>query len=159
MIIGLFIITASGLLLFRCDYFHQNPITFAPPYPAVNTNSDPILGVFEGRVPCYKPNCEKIKMALVLYEDDKEAKTPTTYWLGRILVDGGNEREIFEGVVAVRRGIKGYPDAVVYALDDNAPEDTRLYWRVNDNILLPLDRNMDVKVGTAGWGYMLSRTH
>lgn len=157
LIIGLVIISGAGFFLFQSGYFYQTPITFVPPYPTVNINSDPVVGVFEGRVPCYEPNCEKIKTALVLY-GNKEAKTPTTYWLGRVLVDGGNEREVSEGAVTIWRGIKEYPNAIVYALDDNAPRDTRLYWRVDENILLPLDQNMDLKVGNASWGYMLSRT-
>lgn len=153
------VILAGGVsCMSQNAYFRQAPTDFEPPYPALNANNDPILGVFEGRVPCYEPNCEKIKTALVLY-GNVEAMAPTTYWLGRVLVDGGNERDVFEGVVTTRRGINGYPDAIVYALDDNAPVDTRLYWRVDENILLPLDDNLNPKAGNAGWGYMLSRTH
>lgn len=155
MILILFsvVVVGGGFWLAQNDYFHQAPVTLEPPYPAVNANGDPILGVFEGRIPC--ADCEKIKVALVLYQNP-ETKAPTTYWLGRVFVD---DLTVTQGTWTIRQGIKEYPEAVVYELDSNTPEDFRSYWRVNENIMLPLDQNMILKVGNASWGYMLSRTH
>lgn len=145
----------SVLWIFQSGYFRQATTAFAPPYPALNATGDSILGVFEGRTPC--ADCEKIKMALALYEN-QETKEPSTYWLARVYGGTSDERVVTEGTWARRRGTKEYPDAVVYELDSSTPEDLRLYWRVNEKILLPLDRDENLKAGNASWGYMLSRT-
>lgn len=132
----------------------------APPYPSVNMNGDRIMAVFEGRTPCV--GCdqeEKVKIALVLY-GDSQTNAPTTYWLGRVLVgnqEGAGQRVETMGTLKMRRGVQSYPGAIVYELDTNSPEEFRLYWRLNEDILLPLDQNMVPKVGNASWGYMLSR--
>jgi hypothetical protein len=98
-----------------------------------------------------------MKVALVLYRE-RETDAPTTYWLGSIGVgDGNNDRTVRQGNVKLRQGVEDYPEATVYELDSNADPDLRLYWRVNKDILLPLDEKLSPKVGNAAWGYMLSR--
>ena len=94
------------------------------------------------------------KVALVLYEK-KEAE-PATYWIG-VVGTHGNDRTVFQGNWETRHGVTGYPDALVYALDSNVDGDLRFFWRVDDNIVLPLDERMSPKVGNAAWGYVLSR--
>lgn len=127
------------------------------PWPKAGTSGDPLWGCFSGRIPAVGiPNCEVVKVSLAVYQKPG-AKNPATYWLGRVLVGVGNKRHVAEGTVTTRRGVKDYPDAVVYELDQNAPQDFRFFWRVNNDILLPLDDDMKPKVGNAGWGYMLSR--
>jgi hypothetical protein len=150
-------VIAAGIFfaLSKNGYFHQAAVIFEPPYPEVNADGDPILAVFEGRIPCAVANCEKLKVGLVLYQSRK-AKSPTTYWLG-IIGTNGNDRIVTQGTWTIRRGAKEYPEAVVWELDSNAPLDLRYYWRVDENILLPLDQSMSPKVGNAAWGYMLSR--
>jgi hypothetical protein len=96
-----------------------------------------------------------LKVQLVLYESRTE-KIPTTYWLG-LIGTNGNDRVVRQGTWSVRTGVEGYPEALVYALDDRADEALRYYWRVNDNILLVLDEHMNPRVGNGAWGYMLSR--
>lgn len=129
--------------------------TFDPPYPETNASGDPIRAVFEGRVPCSIANCEKLKVGLVLYESRKD-KAPTTYWLGVIGVSG-DDRIVTQGAWGIRRGVKGYPQAPVYALDQHADDGLRYFWRASDDILLVLDPDMNPKAGNAAWGYMLSR--
>ena len=106
---------------------------------------------FEGRIPCSTTDCDRLKVQLVLYERANE-KTPTTYWLG-IVGTSGNDRLVTQGTWEIRRGVEGYPEALVYALDQHADEDVRYFWRVNDNILLLLDRRMSPKAGNGAWGY------
>jgi hypothetical protein len=130
-------------------------LTFDPPYPETNANGDPILAEFEGRIPSSSTDYEKLKVGLVLYQD-RNAKTPTTYWLG-IIGMAGNARVVTQGKWTIHRGVKDYPDATTYELDAAAPPDLRRYWRVSEDILLPLDENMSPKPGNAAWGYMLSR--
>jgi hypothetical protein len=129
--------------------------TFDPPYPERNAAGDPILAVFEGRVPCEVPDCRVLKVSLVLYG---RAKRPTTYWLGTVSVGIDSDRVVAQGTWTVGRGVDGYPNAVVYRLDRQADERVRRLWRLNDNIAMLLDANMRPKSGDASWGgYSLSR--
>ncbi len=149
------IVVGGGFWLVQNGYFRQSPTTFERPFPAVNANGDPILGFFVGRTPC--PDCQAMKVALVLYYNP-ETSSPTTYWLGLVFVGKGNDRTVYQGNWTIQHGIKEYPEAVVYQLDANTPEDLRSYWHVNKDILLPLDKDMNPKVGNSAWGFMLSRT-
>jgi hypothetical protein len=134
---------------------HQE-VVLHPPYPEVDAGGNPIQAVYEGRIPCVLKNCEKMKIALVLYHD-RSSRAPTTYWFGSVAVSDDDDRVVTQGRWAERRGVKGYPDAVVYELDSNTPVELRYFWRVNEDIVLPLDQSMGPKVGNASWGYMLSR--
>jgi hypothetical protein len=147
---------AAGALGWMLTSHRPHLVTesFDPAYPQTNINGAPILAVLEGRIPCATAACSMRKVTLVLYE--KKESAPATYWLA-VLGTHGNERAIFQGQWDTRRGVTGYPDALVYALDTNADGDLRYFWRVDDNIALPLDERMSPKAGNAGWGYMLSR--
>jgi hypothetical protein len=148
-------IAALAVILIVLNHHRDRLVsaTFDPPYPGRNANGDPIRAVFEGRIPC--SDCDRLKVQLVLYERANE-RAPTTYWLG-IVGTSGNDRLVTQGTWEIRRGVEGYPEALVYALDQHADEDVRYFWRVNDNILLLLDRRMSPKAGNGAWGYMLSR--
>jgi len=142
-------------------WWHNSPprritVTFDPSYPQFNAAGDPILAVFEGRLPCDAPNCELRKVGLVLYERSAP-EAPSTYWLGIVGVGLGNDRTVIQGTWTVRSGVKDFPEAMVYELDANAPDDLQRHWRVSDDVLLPLDHGMRPHAGNAGWGYMLSR--
>ena len=121
---------------------HLVTASFNPAYPEANGSGDPILAVLEGIIPCSIPHCKRIKVQLVLYENKKE-RTPTTYWLG-VIGTHGNDRIVTEGNWEIRRGVVGYPDALVYALDLHTDKDLRYFWRVTDNILLPLDEHIGI---------------
>jgi len=142
------------VFLNQAGYFKAHG-SLEPPYPETNARGEPILAVFEGRIPCAS-GCEKMKVGLVLYYD-RDTKVPTTYWLGIIGVGIGNDRVVTQGAWTISRGATEYPEAMVYELDAKANPDLRRFWRVNDDILLPLDRNMTPKAGNAAWGTMLSR--
>jgi hypothetical protein len=140
--------------------WHNSPrrpttVTFEPPYPQLNAAGDPIRAVFEGRIPCSSPNCERRKVGLVLYEH-AATRTPTTYWLGLIGLTG-NDRIVIQGTWTIRQGVKDFPEAVVYELDASAPDDLQRHWRASEDVLLPLDQSMRPLAGNAAWGYMLSR--
>jgi hypothetical protein len=132
------------------------PLTFDPPYPEVDAGGAPILAVFEGRIPCFVAHCEKRKVSLVLYQD-RATSAPSTYWLGLVGVGLGNTRDVTRGTWETRRGTADYPKAVVYELDARAPDDLHRFWRVSEDVLLPLDESMRPKPGNAAWGFMLSR--
>jgi hypothetical protein len=130
-------------------------VTFEPPYPQVNAAGDPILAVFEGRIPCSSPNCERRKVGLVLYEHSA-TRIPSTYWLGLVGLTG-NDRIVIQGTWTIRKGVKDFSEAAVYELDASAPDDLQRHWRVSEDVLLPLDQSMRPLAGNAAWGYMLSR--
>jgi hypothetical protein len=131
----------------------RGPVTFDPPYPERDAAGSSILAVFDGRIPCFVVNCERRKVTLVMYHDHATTG-PSMYWLG-IVGLLGNEREVVRGTWGIRRGVEEYPDAEVYALDGQAPVDLRYYWRLTQDILLPLDQSMRPMAGNAAWGFML----
>src|SRR5262249_38090096 len=149
-------VLAIGVLVWMLVSHRPHLVTasFDPPYPETNRSGDPILAVLEGRIPCPVAGCDKRKVALVLYESKKD-RAPATYWLG-VVGTRGNDRVVTQGSWEIQRGVTGYPDALVYALDLHTDKDLRYFWRVNDNILLPLDEGMSPKPRNAG-GSMLSR--
>ena len=157
LLVATVIVSGAGFCLLQAGTFRTGQVTFDPPYPETNASGNNILAVFAGRTPCAFPNCKMMKLLLVLYQDRK-TNAPTTYWLGYIGVgDGNNERTVRQGKLKVHHGVKEYPDATVYELDSSADPDLRLYWRVNEDILLPLDESLSPKVGNGAWGYMLAR--
>lgn len=136
------------------NILERTPPTIEPWYPAVNEHSDPVFAVFESRIPC--ADCEKIKFALALYRN-RETKAPTTYKLARVYVAKGDDRTINEGTWTITHGTKLDPQAVVYQLDANAPQEFRSYWLISQDILFILDQDMNPRVGDAGYSYALNK--
>jgi hypothetical protein len=132
-------------------------------YPSMNDNGDPIFAVFEGRIPCTDSevsDCDKIKVALALYLDRKSG-APTTYKLARVQVATSPEgaRSVVDGAWTITRGMKGNPSASVYRLDASVPPAFQAYWSIGEGILFMLDPELNPRIGTAGWSYVLNRTH
>lgn len=149
-------ILLSNLVLALSGCVHTNTVqtTFDPAYPERNRAGDPIVAVFEGRIPCPIRGCDKLKVELVLYGRDS-GRIPTTYWLGQ--VSTGDDPLVQQGAWTTHRGLQQYPDGLVYQFDTNADANLQYLWRVNDEIVLVLDQNLRPKVGNAAWGFMLSR--
>lgn len=157
---------AAALVLFTfvssCTGLRPRPSEVEPWFPAVNDAGDPVFAVFEGRVPCSDMDplsCDKVKVALVLYQDPNSGAL-TTYALARVYVgdtpEGRQERT--EGAVAVTLGTHLDPGATVYELDSSTPLDFRLLWAIGDDLLFILDQHRQPKVGNASWSYVLNRT-
>jgi hypothetical protein len=132
-----------------------------PWYPASRENGDSLFAVFEGRIPCVEPKlagCDKIKVALALYRDG-QSETPTSFTLARVYVAASPEgaRIVVGGQMSVSRGTKLDPGATVYRLDANAPPEFQSYWAIGQNILFILDKDLNPRVGTASWSYVLNR--
>jgi hypothetical protein len=123
----------------------------------------PMLGVFDGRVPCHEvalafagipanPACQRIKWRLTLYQEPN-TDTPTIYKLQ-------GTRTIREGAWSIVRGTKADPDAIVYKLELVKPETpiTSVYFlKADDNHLMLLDGEGNLLVGDAILSYTLSR--
>ncbi|MBI5149407.1 MAG: copper resistance protein NlpE N-terminal domain-containing protein [Candidatus Omnitrophica bacterium] len=152
------IFIASILVMMSgCSYFKQTPAPFDPWYPAVNEHGDPVLAVYEGRIPCMAtPDCSKIKMGLAFYQN-AQTKLPTTYLLARVGVGTGNDRITNAGTLTITHGTALDPQASVYQLDLNAPQEFRSYWAIGQDILFILDQDMNPRVGDASYSYVLNR--
>jgi hypothetical protein len=153
----LLLVAISTLALANCAHLESAQTDFVPAYPDRNAVGDPIVAVFEGRIPCADGDgCDMRKVSLVLYGRDR-GQVPTTYWLGQVQVGLSDGRRVHTGTWTIQVGVSGYPNGVVYALDPTADPSLRWFWRVNDDIALVLDSNRRPKAGNAAWGYMLSR--
>lgn len=122
----------------------DNP-NFIPP--------DSLVGVFEGKIHC--PDCQQIKVRLTLYGSNDKSRG---YLLERVYVGKGNDVTKTSGSWSIMKGININPDAVVYQLDGNSPADFGSYYAVDNNLLLFLDGNKNLRVGDAAHSYTLSRT-
>jgi hypothetical protein len=162
IIIAATILVVVAILVIAGVWYQQKTsetnagIVIEPYYPLVNSEGDPILGVFESRIPC--GDCYAIKFGLILYQDP-ETKQPTTYMLSRVHVGSGDIRTVNEGKWSKEKGAAGYPEATIFKLDNNAPEEFRSYWTLNDNLLLILDPYGNPRIGHAGFGYILNKTY
>jgi hypothetical protein len=136
----------------------------APWYPATTAAGDTLQAVFQSRVPCLDaegrgaPWCQTVKVALVLYHDPR-THHPASYLLARVYVGDGSGRIVSAGSWSVATGTGDDPNARVYELDRNAPEDFRSYWAISDDVIFVLDGNRNPRVGDAGYGYALNRTN
>lgn len=131
-----------------------------------------VLGVFEGRPPCYgvakqlkvstSADCVKLKWNLILYQDSMTLK-PTTYAL--IIVGGGDvikladgssyRQKLIKGKWTISKGIKSNPAADVYGLEF----DTGVYLYLlkgDENVLFVLDENKKFRVGNEDFSYTLN---
>lgn len=114
---------------------------------------DSLIGVFEGKIHC--ADCQQTKVRLTLYLN--KDKSPG-YLLERVYVGKGNDVTKTSGSWTVSKGINIDPDAVVYQLDGNSPAEFGSYYAVDNNLLLFLDENKNLRVGDAAHSYTLSRT-
>jgi|GEM_PF-1281297 len=128
----------------------------APPqwYPETNENGDPVLGVYESRIPC--SDCERLKFAIVLYGNG-QTNLPVTYAMSRIYVGKSEDRVSNTGNVEIVQGTAIDTAHIVYRLTTGAPEEYRSFWKIDENLLFILDDDLSPKVGDAGYGYVLNR--
>ena len=159
LIVTLVVVLGVGSWLFQQGYFQKAPATFPPWYPAVNANGDPAVADFENHTPCpldASEGCNKMKFGIVFYKDPK-TQAPTTYLMSRVFVGVGNIRHVSQGTWTITHGTKLDPQAVVYQLDSNAPQEFRSYWVIGKDILFILDQDMKPRLGDAAYGYALNR--
>ena len=148
---------AIGLLafLFMAVSCNKNATDVIPPwYPETNDNGDPLLGVFESRVPC--SDCERLKFALAIYKN-QQTNLPSTYIMSRVYVGRDENRISNSGNVSVTNGTSIDPLHIVYNLTSGAPEEFESFWKVDDNLLFILDSNLAPRLGDSGYGYVLNR--
>lgn len=149
----------------------EDPITYpqanfilpaTAPSSVINSSWNKI--VFQGRSPCLAladalnvpPDdpCIKIKWLLTLYQDTATF-TPTTYELQRTF----HRESTIKGQWTVLRGTRANPDAVIYQLDPDKPEQSLLLMKGDDNILFFLDKDRNLLVGNRDYSYTLNRKY
>ncbi|MBL0911125.1 MAG: copper resistance protein NlpE N-terminal domain-containing protein [Bacteroidia bacterium] len=125
-------------------------------YSETSENGDPILGVYESRIPCN--DCERLKFAIVIY-GNSQTNVPVTYAMSRIYVGKSEDRVSNTGNVEIVQGTAIDTAHIVYRLTTGAPEEYRSFWKIDENLLFILDDDLSPRVGDAGYGYVLNRIH
>jgi len=118
------------------------------PWPPPALADRPLVGIFEGKFPC--DGCERIKTALALYQDGRYALRQI-----RVAEEGIDDSE---GRWATTHGARAWPEGPVVELRPDADGPPTLYLKVDENVLLLLDRDLNVRVGNAAHSFALSRT-
>jgi len=155
---ALLVLAAQG-----CTQPSRDPAQLKPWYPSSNEQGDALVAVFEGRIPCSRPElagCDKVKVSLALYGKG-HPDPPATYKLALVYVAAEPEgsRLVVSGAASLARGTALDPLATVYRLDASAPRELQAFWLIGKDILFVLDERLNPRVGTAGWSYVLNRTH
>ena len=146
---------AITLLIFLIASCKKDNDGLTPWYPETNSNGDPVLAVFESRVPC--ADCERLKLSIVIY-GNTQTNQPSSYLMSRVYVGKSDDRLTNSGNLLVTLGTSLDPTHTVYQLSSGAPPEFQWFWRVNDDLLFVLDQNLEPRVGDAGYGYVLNRT-
>ena len=156
----------TGLVLFIAVFFSiagscrkENMESNMPPwYSEINQNGDSVYGVFENKLPCFDEVFTKIKFALAIYKN-APTNLPTTYMMARVYVaKNENGRITNTGDISISKGIPSDLTVSVYNLTSGAPDEFRHFWKINNDLLLILDNDLQPRVGDASYGYVLNRT-
>jgi hypothetical protein len=143
-----------GFLVYK--NYSEPPVQEESVYVEPLPMSGESIGTFEGRFPC--EICERTKVRLVLFEDQSN---PTTYVLHEVFV--GQSDNVYTTFGMWKKIEGNNPDDVVYELN---PERSAIknsvsptyYLKIDDNILLLLDQDLNTRVGDASYSFTLSRT-
>jgi hypothetical protein len=114
------------------------------------------IGTFEGRFPCQ--TCERTKVRLTLFEDQL---SPTTYVLHEVFV--GQSDSVYTTYGTWKKIEVVGSNSVVYELNPERSavensESPTYYLKIDENILLLLDQNLNTRIGNASYSFTLSRT-
>jgi hypothetical protein len=155
------ILTLGGILWFlQARQPDPGPTTFSSWYPMTNEDGDPAFADFENHVPCTDDferldGCDRMKFGIVFYRD-AETGAPTSYVMSRIYVGLGDERTVDTGTWSIVHGTALDVEAIVYRLDSGAPPEFGAFWAIGEDILFVLDRELNPRVGDAGYSYALN---
>lgn len=118
--------------------------------------------IFDGRTPCLDmakeknltvaSDCFKLKWKLILNKDPKTLQ-PTTYTLHRT-----NSRESdITGKWTIKKGISSNPEAVIYQLDPDKPEQSISLLLGDENVAFFLHKDNEFFTGNEDFSYTLNR--
>ncbi len=145
---------------------HPIPLTgqtaFSNPF---NQTKEPSFEVvFDGRTPCREiaaehpemhasSSCFKLKWRLILHRDSISHK-PTTYTIRKVV---DNEPRDVSGSWTILNGIKSNPDAVIYRLDSDKPDEPISFLAGDENVLFFLNKNNEPLIGNEDFSFTLNR--
>ena len=102
-----------------------------------------LIGTFEGVLPC--ADCQGIKTELALYQDAANSEN-NTYTLKETYLGNQTGDTSFNssGKWDILRGIKGDPNAEVYFLNYDEPEESRYFLKKSEDSIMMLDKEQQV---------------
>jgi hypothetical protein len=119
----------------------------------------PVYGVFDGRTPCAdfiieftqfpEADCQRVKWRVTFHQDPATG-APTTYEFKGTQTNGTGTWRIIQGATA-------NPDAEVLQLQSDRGGTVLSLLKVDENVLLFLDREMNLPIGDEYLSYTLSR--
>ena len=120
--------------------------------------------VFEGRTPCQEianehpemnagKSCFKLKWKLTLLKDSI-SHLPTTYVLRKVV---DNEPRDVSGKWTIIYGIPTNPEAIIYKIEPDDPDESISFFVADDNILFFLDKNNEPYTGNEDFSFTLNR--
>lgn len=128
-----------------------------------NSNDRLVQVIYDGRTPCQEfahdhqmqvsSACFKLKWKLTLNRDATTFK-PTTYSIRKVV--DNVPRDII-GSWTIIKGISGDPDAVIYQLDPDKPDQTISLLAVDENILFFLHPNKKLYTGNEDFSFTLNK--
>jgi hypothetical protein len=114
-------------------------LAFVPPPASLtqtqSVSDEVLLGVYEGVTPC--ADCPGIDTRLTLTQSSPYS-AEGTYELSLTYLDRDVEPFVTNGLWTTERGTATDPDATVYALDPDMPDQTQRYVRVDDTTIRQL---------------------
>lgn len=152
------------LLIMWCALLTISPssvVSRAQSTPEIPTGPH-VRGAFDGRTPCQtlarqlkaqvRPECNKVKWRLILYQDPV-THAPTTFTLSGMVYRNPPRT----GKWTIRQGTKTDPAATIYQLDPDKPEESLSLLKADDNLLFFLDKDGNPLVGNMLFSYTLNR--
>lgn len=120
--------------------------------------------VFDGRTPCQEialehpeinisQSCPKLKWRLILNRDSV-SYLPTTYTIRKVV--NGQPRDV-SGRWTIINGTIAHPDAIIYKIEPDTPEESISFFVGDDNVLFFLSKNGAPYIGDENFSYTLNK--
>jgi hypothetical protein len=143
----------------------KNPVNSGEVLISSTINDEKSLQlVFDGRTPCQEianehnemkvsDACFKLKWRLILNRDSV-TYLPSTYSIRKI-VDG--KARNLTGKWTIIKGITEKPDAIIYKIDSDNPEESMSFLVGDDNVLFFLNKNDEPYTGNENFSFSLNK--
>lgn len=120
--------------------------------------------VFDGRTPCQKiaaehtemnasKSCFKLKWRLILNRDSI-TYLPTTYTIRKVV---DNQPREVSGKWTIIKGTTKKPDAIIYKIEPDKPDESISFLVGDDNVLFFLNKNDEPYIGNENFSFTLNK--
>lgn len=120
--------------------------------------------VFDGRTPCHEianehpemdtgKSCFKLKWKLTLLKDSV-SQLPSTYVMRKVV---DNKPRDVSGKWAIIYGIPTNPEAIIYKIEPDKPDESISFFVADENVLFFLDKNNEPYTGNEDFSFTLNR--